>query len=287
MSKVLLAAGHGKTPAGGWDPGATWGPVQEHSLNEKVLWAAHDHFMHVGFTGFEVELASMLAQRMGRQARPVHGPWDRLLELLARGDFDVALNGIEVADEKRRLVALSRPYFAAAEVLTIRKGDASTPRSLENVKGRKVGTLPGSMAARILERGHARFLGLTQQALLHFLAGGNVVGRPLGGRRLGRRSRRLGRRHRSLNLRLGRCGRLSGLAQDAPLLDLDNDGVRAAMAEALLHLAGLDRALQAQRRPGTKLGLVALVGHAFPSSTNTLAAPGRAADDATRASLAS
>ena len=106
-------------------------------------------------TGFEVELASMLAQRMGRQARPVHGPWDRLLELLARGDFDVALNGIEVADEKRRLVALSRPYFAAAEVLTIRKGDASAPRSLENVKGRKVGTLPGSMAARILERAGA------------------------------------------------------------------------------------------------------------------------------------
>lgn len=105
--------------------------------------------------GFEVELASLIAQRLGRQARPVQGPWDRLLELLARGDFDLALNGIEVAEEKRRIVLLSRPYFAAGEVLTIRRGDTNAPRSLEALKGRKVGTLPGSMASRILDRAEA------------------------------------------------------------------------------------------------------------------------------------
>ncbi len=106
-------------------------------------------------TGFEVELATMLGERLGRQARPVHGAWDKLLELLARGDFDIALNGLEVAEEKKRLVLLSRPYFAAAEVLTIRKGDAAAPRSLDALKGRKIGTLPGSMASRIAERAQA------------------------------------------------------------------------------------------------------------------------------------
>ena len=106
-------------------------------------------------TGFEVDLATMLGQRLGRQARPVHGPWDKLLELLARGDFDVVINGIEVAEEKRRVVELSRPYFAAAEVLTIRKADTAAPRTLAGLAGRKVGTLPGSMAARIAERAGA------------------------------------------------------------------------------------------------------------------------------------
>lgn len=105
--------------------------------------------------GFEVELASMIAQRLGRQARPVLGPWDRLLELLARGDFDIALNGIEVAEEKRRIVLLSRPYFAAGEVLTVRRGDVKAPRDVASLKGRRIGTLPGSMAARILERAEA------------------------------------------------------------------------------------------------------------------------------------
>jgi polar amino acid transport system substrate-binding protein len=102
--------------------------------------------------GFEVELAELLATRLGTTSRPVAGPWDKLLELLARGDFDVALNGIEVASEKKRVALLSRPYFAAAEVLTVRRGDAAAPRTLEALKGRKVGTLPGSLAERIARR---------------------------------------------------------------------------------------------------------------------------------------
>ena len=35
--------------------------------------------------GFEVELAQLLAQRLGVQARPIHGQWDKLLDLLERG----------------------------------------------------------------------------------------------------------------------------------------------------------------------------------------------------------
>jgi polar amino acid transport system substrate-binding protein len=99
--------------------------------------------------GFEVDLAGALAQRMGMEARPVHGQWDKLLELLGRGDFDIALNGIEVAEEKKRVALLSRPYFTAAEKLTVRKGDGGAPRGLGALKGRKVGTLPGSLAERI------------------------------------------------------------------------------------------------------------------------------------------
>jgi polar amino acid transport system substrate-binding protein len=105
--------------------------------------------------GFEVELADAIARKLGVKARPAEGAWDKLLELLARGDFDVALNGIEIADEKRRVCLLSRPYYAAGERLTVRRGDARAPRTLEALTGRKVGTLPGSVAERILARAGA------------------------------------------------------------------------------------------------------------------------------------
>jgi polar amino acid transport system substrate-binding protein len=105
--------------------------------------------------GFEVDFAAALAKRLSARARPVQGQWDGLLDLLARGDFEVAINGIEIAEEKRRICELSRPYYAAAEKLTVRRGDASAPRTLEAVKGRRVGTLPGSLASRILERAGA------------------------------------------------------------------------------------------------------------------------------------
>jgi len=102
--------------------------------------------------GFEVDLATLLAQRLGTTAQPVFGPWDRLLELLARGDFDLALNGLEFTEDKKRVALLSRPYFASAEVLTVRRGDAAAPRTLEGLARRKVGTLPGSLAERIATR---------------------------------------------------------------------------------------------------------------------------------------
>jgi polar amino acid transport system substrate-binding protein len=105
--------------------------------------------------GFEVELADAIARRLGVRTRPAEGQWDKLLYLLARGDFDVALNGIEVTEEKRRVCLLTRPYYAAGERLTVRRGDPGAPRSLEAVAGRKVGTLSGSLAQRILERAGA------------------------------------------------------------------------------------------------------------------------------------
>ena len=105
--------------------------------------------------GFEVDLAEALAKKLGVRARPVQGQWDGLLDLLARGDFDVAMNGLEVAEEKRRVAELSRPYYATAEHLTVRRGDAAAPRSFEALRGRRVGTLPSSLAERILKRAGA------------------------------------------------------------------------------------------------------------------------------------
>jgi polar amino acid transport system substrate-binding protein len=102
--------------------------------------------------GFEVDLAEALAAKLGVRARTVLGPWDSLLGLLARGDFDMAMNGIEVAEEKKRICDLSRPYYVAAEKLTVRRGDKNAPHTLTQARGRPVGTLPGSLAERILRR---------------------------------------------------------------------------------------------------------------------------------------
>lgn len=105
--------------------------------------------------GFEVDIAAALAKKLGVRPRPIQGSWEQLLALLARGDFDVVINGVEIAEEKKRIVDLSRPYFVSAERLTVRKNDTNAPRTLDGTKGRKVGTLPGSLAARLLERAGA------------------------------------------------------------------------------------------------------------------------------------
>jgi polar amino acid transport system substrate-binding protein len=105
--------------------------------------------------GFEAELADLLARRLGRTARHVQGPFAQLLPLLERGDVDVVINGIEATDDRARAYALSRPYWAGPERLTVRRGDPRAPASLADLRGRRVGTLPGTLAERMLREAGA------------------------------------------------------------------------------------------------------------------------------------
>jgi polar amino acid transport system substrate-binding protein len=100
--------------------------------------------------GFEAELAGLLAARLGRTARHVQGPFAEMLPLLERGDVDVVINGIEATDDRARAYALGHPYWAGPERLTVRRNDPAAPASLVGLRGRRVGTLPGTLAERML-----------------------------------------------------------------------------------------------------------------------------------------
>ncbi|MBI3726409.1 transporter substrate-binding domain-containing protein, partial [bacterium] len=105
--------------------------------------------------GYEVELAEALAEKLGARASFVQGDYDKLLDLVARGDFEVALNGIEATEEKKRVCELTRSYYVAPERLAVRAGDALAPRSLVALRGRRVATLPSTLAEQILVRAGA------------------------------------------------------------------------------------------------------------------------------------
>ncbi len=102
--------------------------------------------------GFEVDLAALLAERLHAVPHPVQGQWDKLWELLDHGDFDIAMNGLELTDDKKRIALLSEPYYTASLRLSVRRGGSFRPTKAEELRGKKIGTLPGSLAARWLER---------------------------------------------------------------------------------------------------------------------------------------
>jgi len=102
-----------------------------------------------GLIGFEVELADALARRLGVRADFVQNDWQTLLPSLERGDFDVAMNGLEVTPARRARVAFTRPYYAFAETLVTRRDDGRVA-GLADLRGRKVGTLDGCLAVDLL-----------------------------------------------------------------------------------------------------------------------------------------
>jgi polar amino acid transport system substrate-binding protein len=95
--------------------------------------------------GFEVEIADALARRLGVRALFVQNDWQLLVPALERGDLDMILNGLEVTAARRRRLAFTRPYFAFAVTLVVRRADAAV-RGLADLRGRHVGTLGGSLS---------------------------------------------------------------------------------------------------------------------------------------------
>ncbi|HVR20600.1 MAG TPA: ABC transporter substrate-binding protein/permease [Polyangiaceae bacterium] len=102
-----------------------------------------------GIRGFEVDIAAALARRLGVRARFVQHDWSNLVPALERGDFDIALNGLEDTPARRALVLSSVPYFVYGETLAVRKG--SSARSLADLRGKRVATLNQTVAHDLLK----------------------------------------------------------------------------------------------------------------------------------------
>lgn len=103
--------------------------------------------------GFEVDLAAALEQELDRKIEFVQYSYGELTLGLERGDFDFAMNGLEVTPDRERRLRLSRPYYVYRLQLVAR-AEESRFESLEQVKavGGRVGTLDNTAASRLLEQ---------------------------------------------------------------------------------------------------------------------------------------
>jgi len=100
--------------------------------------------------GFEVDIVEALGRILGRPTQFVQNQWDGLIPGLQAGNYDIVVSGLEITPDRAEVVHFSRPYYVTYEQLTVRSDD-STIRSLDDCRGRRVGTLKGSIAHRMLD----------------------------------------------------------------------------------------------------------------------------------------
>src|SRR5882724_1631580 len=105
-------------------------------------------------TGFEHDLADAIAAKLGVKAEMVQNQWDQLVPALERRNFDVILNGLEITPDNQQHIAMSQPYFVYAQQIVTRK-ETDGISQVENLKGKPVGVLSGSVAQRLLEKSGA------------------------------------------------------------------------------------------------------------------------------------
>ncbi len=106
---------------------------------------------HGNLAGFEVDLKNALARELGRPIEFKQYAFDGLFTGLERGDFDFAMNGLEITAERQQLVRFSRPYYIYQLQLVARQ-DEQRFHGLDECKAQEltVATLSGSSAMRLL-----------------------------------------------------------------------------------------------------------------------------------------
>jgi len=96
--------------------------------------------------GFDVEVAEAIAKGLGRRPQFVQVAWASIPQSVQRGDFDIGMSGIEDSPGLRASHAVTIPYYEFTETLTVRNADRDRFRSLDDLRGRRVATLGGTMA---------------------------------------------------------------------------------------------------------------------------------------------
>ncbi|NUO49094.1 MAG: ABC transporter permease subunit [Polyangiaceae bacterium] len=103
-------------------------------------------------TGFEVELAALIARELGVEAKFFQGNWDKLPDLARTGQIDVVLNGYELTPEREAVLEATKPYYVYGLQLLVKKGSPIAGfDALAARKSPKVGVLGGSAAESLVE----------------------------------------------------------------------------------------------------------------------------------------
>jgi polar amino acid transport system substrate-binding protein len=151
LAVAMFAACSGGSPGGG-------GTLAQLRARGEITWGAdlqggepytyEDPANPSHIIGFEVDIMDGIARRLGVRQHMVQYNWSNLVPSLERGDFDVAMNGLEATGERQHRILLSEPYFVYAEVLAVRSD--SRVRSLFELAGQRVATLNQTFAHDIL-----------------------------------------------------------------------------------------------------------------------------------------
>ncbi len=101
--------------------------------------------------GFEVEIADALGRELKRRPVFVQNQWDAMIQGLQRANYDIAMNGIEVTEDRKAQINFSIPYYVTTLQISVRVNENNI-KTLSDLKGKLVGTLKYSLAQRVLER---------------------------------------------------------------------------------------------------------------------------------------
>lgn len=100
--------------------------------------------------GLIIDIAEELGKRQNLKLDYSIMTWEALIPSLQGGKADVIAEGMYITDERKQVIDFTEPVFGYGEGLIVQEGDTAT-KSLEDLKGKRVGALIGTSYQTMLE----------------------------------------------------------------------------------------------------------------------------------------
>lgn len=94
--------------------------------------------------GFDVDLISAIASKMGLKAQVVTAKFDSIIESLAAKRYDVVISAVSITADRQKKADFV-PYFSAGESLLVQQGNPKNIKSAADLCGLDVGVQNGTI----------------------------------------------------------------------------------------------------------------------------------------------
>lgn len=101
-------------------------------------------------TGFDVEIGTEIAKRMGLEANPVTNPWETIIQGLKAKKFDAIIGSMTATPERDKQIDFTEPYYLSGAQIFVAENNTDI-QSKEDLKGKTIGVIQASTWKSIAE----------------------------------------------------------------------------------------------------------------------------------------
>lgn len=101
-------------------------------------------------TGFDVEIGTEIANRLGLEANPVTNPWETIIQGLKANKYDAIIGSMTATPERDKQIDFTEPYYLSGAQIFVAESSTDI-QSKEDLQGKTIGVIQASTWKDIAE----------------------------------------------------------------------------------------------------------------------------------------
>jgi polar amino acid transport system substrate-binding protein len=94
-------------------------------------------------TGFDVEVGTEIAKRIGLEANPVTNPWETIIQGLKAKKYDAIIGSMTATPERDKQIDFTEPYYLSGAQIFVAANNTDI-KSKDDLKGKTIGVIQAS-----------------------------------------------------------------------------------------------------------------------------------------------